>query len=449
MENLAICPLCERQHRVDNGWAFCPSDPKKRDRVGSDPAFEAMQKNCAGLRSVQEREEAFWRYMTLDGFHDFPVFETARLVLPSVMASLLDARADPNLRPQHRPWSVPDLRVYDMETPLHEVLSRLAPKHWYKRGATSGIAAAVPDCVKLLVQFQADLSLVDAWDRTPLQVVLQHRRAGIHFASGLERRVLKFTEQCVEIMGAQAMAAMPSRDAEAATDLRHPWCEYCMRSLSCLERRNLRVGACDACYWKRFAVWCAQCDAWRPLVAESEAVAKLCPKCQVLVQPSRYFCQSCGDPHAACECPKEDSQGLLTEEKAASREEKTTKKRKRLCTECGKHYFSTDWCSTQDWENTTGYCERCGMTCSICNITKVKQAYDNTHWDNVKKQSKKHDRQPRCQACADMEKNRKFQCARCVANGEKQWFGKDHFHPKDLDNCKQRQTWEKLQCRLP
>ena len=92
-------------------------------------------------------------------------------MLPSVMARLLDARADPNLRPPHRPCPAPDLRVYDMETPLHKVLDRLETRHWYNRSSMSGIAEAVPDCVKLLVRYKADLSLVDAWDRTPLQVV--------------------------------------------------------------------------------------------------------------------------------------------------------------------------------------------------------------------------------------------------------------------------------------
>ena len=81
----------------------------------------------------------------------------------------------------------------------------------------------------------------------------------------------------------------------------------------------------------------------------------------------------------------------------------------------------------------------------LCNITKVKEAYDKTHWENVKK----YDRQPRCRTCADVEKSGKFLCARCEINGEKQWFGKDHFHPTDLYNCKKRQTWAKLQCRQP
>ncbi len=43
-----------------------------------------------------------------------------------------------------------------------------------------------------------------------------------------------------------------------------------------------------------------------------------------------------------------------------------------------------------------------------------------------------------CQTCADVEKKGKFQCARCEIDGEKQWFGKDHFHATDLYNCKKK-----------
>jgi len=322
MENLAICPHCEREHRVGRGWAFCPMDPKARVQ----DFHLQLSRSCAGLRSVREREEAFWRLHTGDGSDDLgQISEAARLVLPTVMARLLGARADPNLRALHVLCSAPDPQVhgmdtplhgvlcrldYIMETPLHEVLRRLEFDEWHGDNAMSAIAQAVPDCVQLLVRYKADLSLVDAWDRTPVQVVLQHRRAGVNFATGLQREVMKLTEQCVEIMGAEAMASMPSRAAEAATALRHPWCKYCMRSLSSLERRNLRVEACDACYWKGFVVWCAQCEAWRPLVAESAAAAKTCSQCQVLLQRSRHWCQSCGYLHADCACPEEDCDKL-------------------------------------------------------------------------------------------------------------------------------------------
>jgi len=90
--------------------------------------------------------------------------------------------------------------VHKMMTPLHQVLERLKYEEWrataeavpeYGKLLVRARAEAVPDCVKLLVQHKADLSLVDAWERTPLQVVLQYRRVGIHFAKGSERRVIE------------------------------------------------------------------------------------------------------------------------------------------------------------------------------------------------------------------------------------------------------------------
>jgi hypothetical protein len=122
---------------------------------------------------------------------------------------------------------------------------------------------------------------------------------------------------------------------------------------------------------------------------------------------------------------------------------------KRQCPQCLRPHFRKHWCSEEDFDNNTGYCENCGMTCSVCTLTKVKEAYDKKHWQNVQNIVENDDRQPRCQECASKEKTKKFECGRCVIDGEKQCFDKSHFHPKDLDNCKQRQTWEKLRCRLP
>jgi len=322
MENLATCPHCEREHRVGNGWAFCPGHPQAHGNPG-DNILQVSQ-SCAGLCSVQEREEAFWRHILGPWRESLKHISIAvQLVLPTVLARLLDARADPNFRDLPHSCSVfaPHVNFMEtpsqevilsprnfMQTPLHEVLKRLRFRQWFGRGAMSAIANAVPDCVKLLVQYKADLSLVDAWDRTPVQVAFQHRREGVHFASGLTREVLKLTEQCIEIMAPAARATMPSREAEAATDLRLLWCMYCMRSLRSLEHRNLDEDSCAACYWKGYGVWCAQCDAWRPLVADFEAATTACPTCQVLLQPSRYFCQSCYLRHADCDCPKEDGQ---------------------------------------------------------------------------------------------------------------------------------------------
>ena len=312
MAESRCCPICEREHTVGKGWAFCPANPKQRL---PDPDVEALQEYCAGVHSVQEREWAFWLHWTLNGIHEYPVFEAARLTLPTVMARLLDARADPNLRPPHHLCCVPDLRICDQSTPLHQVLNRLEQKQWFSHDGMSGIPAAVPDCVKVLVQHKADLNLTDAWGRTPLHMVLQHRRGVIRHSTAESRRVLKWAEECVEIMGAAAMATMPSRDAEYAAAPDFPWCHYCMRGLPLLHalpwNRTFGDGSrwqrgCDACHWKGYVFWCAQCDAWRPVVADSEAADKTCPACLVLARPSRHFCQSCGNVYMRCQCSTED-----------------------------------------------------------------------------------------------------------------------------------------------
>ena len=81
--------------------------------------------------------------------------------------------------------------MYNLKkTPLHAAVETLALEDEGDGRAFhfTGEGEGVPDCVRVLLQYKADLSLVDAWDRTPLQVVLQQRRAGIHFAEGQNRR---------------------------------------------------------------------------------------------------------------------------------------------------------------------------------------------------------------------------------------------------------------------
>jgi hypothetical protein len=491
-KDLAICPLCEREHAAGHGWAFCP-----RDRRGHpDPDRAALEESWASLRSVQEREEAVWEAawewaQPWEGFSDFPVFEAARRVLPTVMARLLDARADPNLRAPRRRCGEPDLQIDDMKTPLHKVLAKLGYKQRYD--TQSGIrrfVAAVPDCVKLLVRYKADLSLVDVWGRTPLQVALQHRRAGVHFAQMLNAetlqphaemltaghcsRMLKWIEECVEIMGGEAMATMPSRDTEAARDLSHPWCEYCMQSLSPQE--------CDACHWKQYVVWCAQCDAWRPVAAESGPADKTCPECLVLARPSRHFCQKCCNLHGCCQCSTEDAEQPKTVRKTFDTRRYPT------ChnSNCGKqrseeegpwnqgskvHYYCSDACRYPrcigHGQNTCAAqrplrhkvclrydqephwrCPACeelanGLVCEAgeCGETKPQplDAFDPQQVKNWRKGNCKL----KCKVCQRGEEY----CSRCKAR-----FPKTHFHKKDLDNAQQRRKKNpgkpvNLQCR--
>ena len=117
----------------------------------------------------------------------------------------------------------------------------------------------------------------------------------------------------------------------------------------------------------------------------------------------------------------------------------------RQCSECLQRRFQKHWCSPEHFANNTGYCKDCARVCNICNILKKKIDYNQTHWENVRW----YHRNSRCQACTERIQTKMFQCARCVVNGDKQWFDKGHFNAKDLANCKVRQTWEKLKCRMP
>ena len=130
-------------------------------------------------------------------------------------------------------------------------------------------------------------------------------------------------------------------------------------------------------------------------------------------------------------------------------DETTPKKRKRTCIDCSETCFKGDWCSTYHWDSNTGYCSSCAMICSTCKPSgtlRKKNEYDETHWNNVKWYP---DRQPSCVICQEAKQTEKFQCARCIVNGEKQWFGKEHFHPGDLKDRKKRKRLDKLQCRQP
>ena len=121
----------------------------------------------------------------------------------------------------------------------------------------------------------------------------------------------------------------------------------------------------------------------------------------------------------------------------------------RQCPECIEARFRKHWCSPGHFENNTGYCSDCPMICSTCKprgTLRKKKEYDETHWNNVKWYP---DRQFTCLVCQQAQQTEKFQCARCVVSGEKQWFGQEHFNPRDLKNRKYRKTLDGLQCRQP
>ena len=159
------------------------------------------------------------------------------LAQPTVLSELLDTKADPNCCLPPQDWWVPDLCLYDQYTPLHMVINRLDGAEW-EGSEFNAKMLVVPDCVKLLVEHEADLNLVDAWGQTPLQALLQHWRLAQHLATSTDQtplasglaasascaeaaRVVKLCEQSMEIMGAEAMAA---RRADAQKQRTFPWC---------------------------------------------------------------------------------------------------------------------------------------------------------------------------------------------------------------------------------
>ena len=381
-EEANICEVCERSHELGRGWSFCTG--------------EKYHNIVAGLRSVPEREEAYWRSWTQSKSGDLPY--AARLLLPSVMARLLDAKADPNL-------CVPPLCCYVVSgaavheklliTPLHTVLGWLETRQWIDDGSRVGQAEAVPECVKLLLQHKADLTLEDVWGRTPVQVVLQHRRAAYRYEGGgrcarVATRIVSSAEKCAEIMGVfrvhtdgedipdgyviyrivpatGVITLLPDHKREPAnpghTAWRFPSCTYCERNVSQLEWR--RVGSCWGCWWQRFVVWCSECTAWKPLEVDSEVAAKTCLQCRVTVQRSRYFCDRCMRAHTHCECAEK------------KRKNNNGECRRPSCAVCGKsrarpkeeYAFKKYVC--QACRNTQG-----AQTCGECLQEKKQEDYD-------------------------------------------------------------------------
>ena len=99
---------------------------------------------------------------------------------------------------------------------------------------------------------------------------------------------------------------MAARRADAQKQLTFPWCVHCSRGLT-LAVTEKKWNVCDACDWKEYVTWCAQCEAWRHLRGAEDANQLACPSCRALVQQERHFCQSCEDPKTLCKCPKEDT----------------------------------------------------------------------------------------------------------------------------------------------
>ena len=100
---------------------------------------------------------------------------------------------------------------------------------------------------------------------------------------------------------------MAARRADAQKQLTFPWCVHCSRGLTLHVTEWKFWNVCDACHWKQFVIWCAQCRASRRLWGSEDAVQLACPSCRALVHQSRHLCQSSQWPKTLCKCPKEDT----------------------------------------------------------------------------------------------------------------------------------------------
>ena len=179
-------------------------------------------------------------------------------------------------------------------------------------------------------------------------------------------------EECAEIMGAESTSTMTQRSTKAAKVGEFPGCQYCERSMSHAEWR--RFGSCWSCGWKKFVVWCAQCDDWIRLVTDSEAAAKECRQCQVAVRRSRYFCQRCTYPHTQCECPKKQEE-IDNGEPC----------RYPSCSGCGKprerpreeHAFKEYVCFSCRQKQGVRICD-------VCHVEKKQEDYGPEKWHHMK-----------------------------------------------------------------
>ena len=161
-----------------------------------------------------------------------------------------------------------------------------------------------------------------------------------------------------------------------------------MRSLSrvvlTLHYRQYCMQACAACMTSDLEAWCAQCGAWRRLVAESEAAAKTCLQCQVLLKPSRYLCQSCGDVYAVCECRDEPCKTDTTTVVGGRDGGEGETCRYPPCRSCGnprevrraEHAFKPYMCLS--CRQTQGV-----QICHMCLVEKKQDDYDKKKWNHM------------------------------------------------------------------
>jgi len=223
-------------------------------------------------------------------------------------------------------------------------------------------------------------------------------------------------------------------------DCRYPPCQQKIVDRVCGNRRQHRGG------YNRFKPYiCPQClERKKQTTNVREEVAA--PSVEMSQAPAP------ATPGRHEETAPQSSSNMVSPERAsrdprvaASPQAKNAVRRRCPKPQCNKNCSKDEWCSKEHFATNTGYCKECAVVCSTCKppTLRMKAQYDKMHWENIHRQ-KDAERNSSCLICREAQKTEKLQCARCLENGGKRWFGRDHFHKKHLANCKSRGTWETL-----
>ena len=245
------------------------------------------------MPSLAAKQEKCLEWTVDGGTLLFPVLIAAEYGLPSVLARLLSARADPNevASPKARD---PDVHVYRRSAPLHAVL--------YDRFGDLFPCRAGVECVQLLLQHKANPEQMDCWGRRPVDLLLVTRRMAearrdcpYVDATGIERA-------CEEIATMFGAGAVDLLRQDARIPHKAMPCHCCLQEVP---QDDYHV--CQGCFEKLRVVWCSSCSDWKQLLQEETAKACACAQCSIIRQRQLYFCKA----HASAKKQHEVSDQLI------------------------------------------------------------------------------------------------------------------------------------------
>ncbi len=303
------CPACQWTHEPNEGWDFCWENldgsclfEEERDR-------EFVTSLCR-LPSCEEREFRYflcgldnrnswsfcgdeWVVQAQEEPPETYVALAAELSLPSVLATLLGSRANPNATMPPRRSSMDDV-FFENRCALHCVVRPDMPAPFEARAA----------CVKELMKHRADLQLQDIYGSTPLDLLLRHERRCIQEGWQSHREL-------AEIMDPSAQAAFEFQREQ----LLH---QRVWLYLDCLCRTGLgdaddrggvfrpgdaddRGGFFGMCCEKCFprvrtpAFRCDACKVWTPATPDQHVIESSAAR-------ARQICAQCRRAPRKCAC---------------------------------------------------------------------------------------------------------------------------------------------------